>query len=639
MQRLLVSKNHLGILAMALSLLLASLVWAAGTAKIEGRVSADGQPVKGAKVILDGYEKRVTKTNAKGHYEFSYLSPGAYTLIVSKKGFKGAVARLKILDGQKLTRNLVIKLKAQPAAGESPVDTTAVAPSRPSTKELAAEPVRRKPRKTQRRKMGKILGAPNTRMARPAPLPSRRPRPGPRPRPVADGTQGNTEHYQDPGLNLWTDTAQDKLSTFSVDVDTASYTIARRKLREGQLPPAAAVRTEEFVNYFRYNDPAPKNGPFAVSLEAAPSPFDSKLTILRVGLKGQEAKGCDRKAVHLTFLVDTSGSMNSPDKLGLLKRSLRFLVDQLQPGDTVALSTYAGSVREVLAPTGMQRRAMIHDAIEGLSSGGSTAMASGLELAYKLAYQNKKAQSVNRIIVCSDGDANVGATKHGDMLSSIKKFADQGITLSTIGFGMGNYKDHRMEQLANKGNGNYFYIDSYSQAKRVFGAQLMGTLQVIAKDVKLQVEFNPGAVRRYRLIGYENRDIADQDFRNDKVDAGEIGAGHSVTALYELEISEPGQSLATVRVRWKKPQGQVATEAAFAFDKRSMRSSFSASSPDFKRAVAAAALAENLRNSPFKKSWNISKARQIAQSALDKESPEELELIELIETSAKLMRQ
>ncbi len=457
---------------------------------------------------------------------------------------------------------------------------------------------------------------------------------------VAPRDQGTgTEQYVDHGVRQWEFTDSDNLSTFSIDVDTASYTIARRKLNEGRLPPPASVRTEEFVNYFEYAYAPPKTTavPFAVHMEAAPSPFEKNLTVLRIGIKGYEAKAEKRKPVHLTFLVDTSGSMGSQDKIGLLKKALRFLVDQLQPGDTVALCTYAGSVREVLAPTGMDERARIHDAIENLRSGGSTAMSSGLELAYKLAYKNFKGGSVNRVIVCSDGDANVGRTSHGDMLSSIKHYAEEGVTLSTIGFGMGNYKDHRMEQLANKGNGNYYYIDTFSEAKKVFGKNLMGTLQVIAQDVKIQVEFDKQAVKKYRLVGYENRDIADKDFRNDKVDAGEIGAGHTVTALYEVELTKQNKKFATVRIRWKKPQGTKADERAYSFDPKMLKKDFAQTSPDFRRAVAAAALAENLRNSPFKESWTIAKSKQLAQQALSRESKEELELIQLIDKSAALM--
>ncbi|MBW2699953.1 MAG: von Willebrand factor type A domain-containing protein [Deltaproteobacteria bacterium] len=446
-----------------------------------------------------------------------------------------------------------------------------------------------------------------------------------------------TEQYVDHGVRQWEDASKDALSTFSIDVDTASYTIARRKLREGHLPPASSVRTEEFINYFTYNYAPPTNAAFSVSLEATPSPFEKNLTLLRVGIKGREVTAKTRKPVHLTFLVDISGSMTSRDKMGLVKQSLRFLLDQLQDGDTVALCTYAGAVREVLPPTPMEQRAKIHAALENLKTGGSTAMGSGLQLAYKLAYTNFKGNSVNRVIVCSDGDANVGRTEHGSILDSIKHYAEEGVTLSTIGFGMGNYKDHRMEQLANKGNGNYFYIDTIDQAKRIFGEKMMGTLQVIAKDVKIQVEFDPKAVKKYRLVGYENRDIADKDFRNDKVDAGEIGAGHTVTALYEVDVTNPKVAWATVRVRWKKPQGVKAAEKAFPINPSLMKKSFEETGPDFKRAVSAAALAENLRKSPFAESWTMAKARALAQKALSRENKEELELIELIDKSATLM--
>jgi Ca-activated chloride channel family protein len=447
----------------------------------------------------------------------------------------------------------------------------------------------------------------------------------------------NSEQYVDHGVRPWMIASKDALSTFAIDVDTASYTIARRKLREGALPPPESVRLEEFVNYFRYDYPQPEDGAFRVDLEASPSPFDADKTVLKIGIQGKSVHAKEREPVHLTFLVDTSGSMHSDDKLGLVKRSLRFLVDQLHQGDTVALSTYAGSVREVLAPTAMSQRASIHEAIEGLSAGGSTAMSSGLELAYRLATQNAKS-GVNRVIVCSDGDANVGATAHGDMLSSIAKYAADGITLSTIGFGMGNYKDHEMEQLADKGNGNYYYIDTISQAKRVFGEQLMGTLQVIAQDVKVQVEFDPKLVEQYRLLGYENRHVANEDFRNDKVDAGEIGAGHSVTALYEVKVRVPKSKWATVRIRWKQPGGGDASETELGMSADVVRSSFEASSAGFRRAVAAAALAENLRQSQHAKVWTIEKARAIAQGSMDRERPEELELLELIQKTESLMR-
>jgi len=456
----------------------------------------------------------------------------------------------------------------------------------------------------------------------------------------------STERYQDHGVNPWTDTARDRLSTFAADVDTGSYTLSRRKLNEGALPPPEAVRTEEFVNYFRYHDPGPTDGaPFGVALEAAPSPFGQDRVLLRVGVQARRPKARERKPVHLTFLVDTSGSMSSDDKLGLVQRSLRFLVDQLAPGDTVAIATYAGSTQELLPPTGMERRAEIHAAIEGLSAGGSTAMGSGLELAYDLAWRGFARGEVNRVLLLSDGDANVGATRHGDMLRSIQHYADRGVTLSTLGFGDGNYKDDTMEQLADKGNGNYTYVDSFSQAKRVFGQNLMGTLEVVAQDVKLQVEFEPAAVTRYRLLGYENRDIADQDFRDDGVDAGEIGAGHTVTALYELELADTARDWGVVRVRWKEPAvnptaSSRADERAFPILPGVRAASFEAASLDLQRAVMAAGLAEHLRHAPGREDWSLDTlrelARGVARRSKGKATADDDELLGLFEIVAQL---
>jgi Ca-activated chloride channel homolog len=412
----------------------------------------------------------------------------------------------------------------------------------------------------------------------------------------------NTEGYTNYGVNDMTSTEQDRFSTFSIDVDTGSYTIARRKLNEGMLPPAAAVRVEEFINYFPYEYDAPSGpAPFAVHMEATPNPFQDGHHILRVGVQAQEVDLSDRKPVHLTFLVDVSGSMSSPDKLGLAQRSLRFLVDQLQEGDTVALATYAGRVSAVLEPTDVSDRGAIHSAIMGLQSGGSTAMNSGIQLAYRMAQSAYVPNSENRVIVLSDGDANVGPSSHAAILNTIREYANNGITLSTIGFGMGNYQDTMMEQLANQGDGNYSYIDTYDEAKRIFGENLAGTLNVVARDVKLQVEFNPTAVSSYRLIGYENRDIADRDFRNDAVDAGEIGAGHTVTALYDLVLTDNSpEELATVRVRNKVPGPDApAVEWLTTMPFDEITSSFTRATPSMRIAFSAATFAELLRGSPY----------------------------------------
>jgi Ca-activated chloride channel family protein len=446
--------------------------------------------------------------------------------------------------------------------------------------------------------------------------------------------------FVDHGTNPVHKVADERLSTFAIDVDTASYTYGRRSLREGQLPPRESVRVEEWVNYFGYDYPAPKGSdPFAVALEAAPSPFAKGKHLLRIGIQGKKVENAARKPARLTFLVDTSGSMQGPDRLGLVQQSLRMLVDNLNPTDSVAICTYAGSVREVLAPTGIEDKAKIHEAIAALTAGGGTAMGSGLELAYKLASANFIDGGVNRIIVCSDGDANVGRTSQQEIQATIKSYVEKGITLSTTGFGTGNYKDALMEALADKGNGNYSYIDSLQQAKRVFVEQLAGTLEVIAKDVKVQVEFDPKSVASYRLVGYENRKLENQDFRNDKVDAGEIGAGHRVTALYELTLADaPSGPLATVRVRHKAPDAKAedaAKESAFAIATGELEDRAQDGSADFRFAAAVAGFAEILRGSPEAKSWTIAQVVEIASGSAT--SSEREELIALATRTADLI--
>jgi Ca-activated chloride channel family protein len=453
---------------------------------------------------------------------------------------------------------------------------------------------------------------------------------------VSDTT--SSEAYKDYGTNAWVDSTKDALSTFAVDVDTASYTIARRKLTEGALPPKAAVRVEEFVNYFGYRYPRPDGArPFSVTADLAPSPFTAGRHILRVGVATRPLAVSERKPANLVFLVDVSGSMQSPDKLLLAKRALRILVDNLKDGDTVSLVTYAGSTRVVLAPTGLARKDQILSAIEELSAGGSTAMASGLELAYQQAAKGLRPGAISRVIVLSDGDANVGNTSHADMLKTIAGHVKEGVTLSTVGFGMGNYKDETMEQLANKGNGNNYYIDGISQARRVFQEQLGGTLEVVAKDVKIQVELDPAQVARYRLVGYENRDVADVDFRNDKVDAGEIGAGHQVTAVYEVELAakRTAGALATVRVRHKEPRGEKAMEAAFPVLPAAVAPTFAAASDDLRFATAVAAFADVLRGSEDAEHWSLAEVRRIAAAAAGADR-DRRELVALIDRAIAL---
>ena len=461
--------------------------------------------------------------------------------------------------------------------------------------------------------------------------------------PVGQSAQSDSEDYVHYGVNDMTLSDADRFSTFSVDVDTASYSIARRKLVEGWMPPTASVRVEEFVNAMHYDYDAPRAGsndgaPFAVHMEAAPNPWQTNHHVLRIGVQGAEVDQDSRAPVHLTFLVDTSGSMNSPDKLGLAKESLKFLVNGLGEEDTVSLVTYAGSSQVLLEPTSCTRKSTIHSAIDSLSSGGGTHMDSGMNLAYEMASQSYLHGAENRVIVLSDGDANIGRTTHDSILATVQHHAEEGITLSTIGFGMGNYKDTMMEQLSNKGDGNYFYIDSFEEAQQVFGEDLAGTIQTIAKDVKIQVEFNPDAVTAYRLIGYENRDIADVDFRNDRVDAGEIGSGHAVTALYDVVLKDGAMSteLATVRVRAKKPgPDSAAKEWATLMDGELLRADIDDTSDDFRLALATASFAELLRGSPYLAEVSYNDVWALAKSA-DRSRAEDAELLNLISTAGAL---
>lgn len=463
----------------------------------------------------------------------------------------------------------------------------------------------------------------------------------PPPSEAFDVSMGNTEEFTDHGVQDMVRTSADAKSTFAVDVDTASYAMSRRMIREGQLPREAAVRVEEFVNYFPYSYAQPRgDDPFAVDVEAAPSPFSEGRHLVRVGVQGRDVSASERKPMNLTFLVDVSGSMGTSDKLGLLRDTLKMLTNELDGRDTVALVTYAGATRVVLKPTPMSERQVILDAMDRLQSGGGTAMGAGIQLAYEQAEAAFQPGAVNRVIVASDGDANVGVVSQSTMSEYIGDFAKRGITLTTLGFGRGNYKDTRMEQLANKGDGNYYYIDSLQESRRLFVDKLSSTMEVIAKDVKIQVEWNEKAVEQYRLIGYENRDIADRDFRNDKVDAGEIGAGHQVTALYEVVLADsPQGELATVRIRNKAPGvDSAAVEREYTMPQSIMASSFGGASDQFRLQTAVVGFAEILRGSRYIDRDQIGQVIEIASDARRRDVPEDAELIQLMSTAQSYMR-
>lgn len=446
------------------------------------------------------------------------------------------------------------------------------------------------------------------------------------------------EEYIDYGVRPFVDAASDPLSTFSVDVDTGSYTITRRKLREGALPPPAAVRAEEFVNYLRPGVPAPLAAAFAVHTELSPSPLRPERALLRVVL--QARRPADRPPCNLVFLVDTSGSMRSPDKLPLLQRSLALLTEALRPDDRVAVCTYAGDTRVVLAPTPASEREAIMGALRGLTASGSTAMGSGIELAYGLAARMARPGTSTRVFVCSDGDANVGPTSHEQILALIERQRRAGITLGTVGFGMGNYRDGLMEQLADHGDGSYAYVDSEAEAQRLFQEDLTSSLQLIARDAKVQVAFDAARVARYRLIGYENRALLDEQFRDDSVDAGEVGAGHAVTAFYELELVPGSQgALGEVRLRWREaeplPEDTGAQELVTPLP-AALAPSFAETSPGFRVQACAAELAEILRHSPHVAS-RPDDLLPLLEAALERGSDErDHELLELTRRAAAL---
>lgn len=407
-------------------------------------------------------------------------------------------------------------------------------------------------------------------------------------------------YFQSYGINKFVNTLQDPLSTFGLDVDTASYTVSRRYVQDGFLPPADAVRTEEFVNYFNQGYPNP-DGAFGIFVDGAPSPFDFGEThILRIGIQGYQVSNFERKPANLVFVIDVSGSMDMENRLGLVKQSLELLVARLRSDDTVSIVAFGTRAWVVLNPTSGSNKNTIMNAIYSLHPNGSTNAEQGLQKGYQLAIENFKPRGINRVILSSDGVANVGTSTAQGLLQLIRGHANAGITLMTAGFGMGNYNDTLMEQLADNGNGSYAYIDTLEEAERLFVDELTSTLQVIALNAKVQVEMNPDIVAQYRLIGYENRQIADSEFRNDEIDAGEIGAGQTATALYSVVLYPQAKGrIATVNLRWEDPDTRQVKEIRGDFNTSDLSSSFEESNAHFQLAVMAAQYAEILRGSPW----------------------------------------
>ena len=454
-------------------------------------------------------------------------------------------------------------------------------------------------------------------------------------------------------------------STFSIDVDTGSYTNARRFIMTGKLPPANSVRIEEFINYFKYNYPVEYDKPFSLNYEIAPAPLEPERFLLKLGIKARDARASE-KPWNLVFLIDVSGSMSAPNKLELVKSSLRLLVNQMKTGDKIAIVTYAGHSGLVLDSSTLNRKAEILNAINTLRSGGSTHGSSGINLAYQVAERSRIPGGVNRVVLATDGDFNVGVTSHTELIKLIEEKRRSGTTLTTLGFGTGNIKESTMEQLANKGNGNYFYIDSYKEARKVLETDLMGTMEVVAKDVKLQIEFNPEHVKEYRLIGYDNRRLRKQDFNNDRIDAGEIGSSHTVTALYELVLtnSELARNLSTeyrykteqpkkkpvlesnfkselafLKIRYKKPEGTKSTLIEYPILSKKVLSDSNQASPDFRFAAAVSYFGHLLRNSQFAGNYSFSDIEELAKgSAAKDEHGYRQEFIELVRMAKSISR-
>ncbi|MBC7796751.1 MAG: VWA domain-containing protein [Pyrinomonadaceae bacterium] len=444
------------------------------------------------------------------------------------------------------------------------------------------------------------------------------------------------ERYAEIDENPFLESSRAPLSTFSIDVDTASYSNVRRFINDGQTPPRDAVRIEELINYFEYDYPQPVGDvPFSVTNEIAACPWNSKHKIVSIGLQGKKISLDNVPPSNLVFLLDVSGSMNAPDKLPLLKASLKTLINQLSAKDRIAIVTYAGNSGLALPSTTADRKADIINALDNLNAGGSTNGGQGIQLAYKVAQDNFIADGNNRVILATDGDFNLGLTSDNELVSLIENKRKSNVFLSVIGFGTGNTNDSMMEKLADKGNGNYAYIDTIDEARKALGSQVAGTLYTIAKDVKIQVEFNPAKVNGYRLIGYENRILAAKDFNDDKKDAGEIGAGISVTALYEivpkgetidnkgvddLKYSQPksmgdanSRELLTVKLRYKEPKESESKLLSIGLT--DTNKSFESASDNLRFASSVAEFGLLLRDSRYKGTASFNQVAQIANSS------------------------
>jgi len=591
----------------------APVVQPSRTGRVEGHVRAQsGSPIAHAQVFVVGSALSAL-TDSTGRYVLAAVPEGPKTLRATFIGYKPVEAQVTVRPGRNAIQDFKLEPNPIPAA-ELTVTNGAVSPG--AALNGAAQGYAMRDSKVER------LRKAYSRQEIDEPWRLRR-------------EPGNTEAYARIEENRFLAAYSNPLSTFSIDVDAASYANVRRFLNAGALPPADAVRLEELVNYFPYHYPD-RTGehPFAVTTETGPCPWAREHRLVRIGLQAKRLAMRDLPPSNLVFLIDVSGSMQSPDKLPLVKQAFRALVQELRPEDRVAIVVYAGAAGLVLPPTSGADKVTILEAIEQLEAGGSTAGGAGLRLAYDVAKQNYLSEGNNRLILATDGDFNVGVSSDAEMIRLVEARREEGTFLTVLGFGIGNLKDTKMEQMADKGNGHYAYIDSFREAQKVFVQEFGGTLFTVAKDVKIQVEFNPARVQAYRLLGYENRLLAKEDFADDKKDAGEMGAGHSVTALYEVvpvgatPVALVGDSLTyqhvslrpsaskssellTVRLRYKDPKGAKSRLLSTPVTDRGG----AVASEDMRFASAVASFALLLRNSDHKGAASFDQVLTLARDA------------------------
>lgn len=634
--------------ALAASDLREGTVWAqTATGTITGVVKdkTTGAPLAGVTVVATSTviaETLAAITDEKGVYQLTGLPPGTYVLTFYYEEISIQRAGVKVTAGKVAT--LAQTIDPSQRTGEV-ITITAHAPTIDPTSTSQGITIDKNyvknipvPGRTFQGATGAAAGAQYDGV----------------------GPGHNTEAYARIDDNPFTRVSAAPLSTFSADVDTASYANVRRFLREGALPPRDAVRVEELVNYFPYDYPPPTGkAPFSLHTEVGPSPWNAAFKLVRVALQTQPIADEKVPARNLTFLLDVSGSMMDETKLPLLVQAMGLLVEQLRPQDRIAIVVYAGETGVVLKSTPGSKKLEIKRALASLSAGGSTNGAAGIALAYQQARANFIAKGINRVILCTDGDFNVGLTSEGELTRLIEDERQHDVFLTVLGFGMGNVKDSTMEKLADKGNGNYAYIDSIDEARKVLVKEAGATLVTVAKDVKLQVEFNPQTVAGYRLIGYENRLLAAQDFTDDKKDAGEVGAGHAVTALYEvvpagvpvpagkvdkLKYQTPAVAtgasageLMTVKIRYKAPTGT--TSQVFSQPIQISNATLDQTSVDFRWAAAVAGYGMLLHESPERGSLSWMQVKAIAKGALgaDRDGYRK-ELLELVDIASKLKR-